>query len=74
MLNRATRDRRLARRVRRRRYERRQRARLIVVPVEIGEAVIDGLIANDWLLEKNAADARRIGAAIADLLADSFNK
>lgn len=65
-------SRREARRERKRRYERRQRAGRIVVPVELGEAIITGLVANEWLLEKDATDARRVGAAIADLLADSF--
>lgn len=60
------------RRERKRRWKRRQAAGRIVVPVELGEAIITGLVANEWLLEKDSVDARRIGAAIADLLADSF--
>jgi hypothetical protein len=73
MLNRPPRaDRHQARRERRRRYERRQRAGRIVVPVELGETVIAGLIAIGWLREGDSTDARRIGAAIEAMLADTF--
>jgi hypothetical protein len=72
MLDRSHNARRQARRERKRRYERRQRAGRVVVPVELGETVINGLVAIGWLLEKDSADARRIGAAIAAMLADTF--
>ena len=65
-------DRRSARRERRRRYERRQREGRLVVSVELGQTVIDGLVAIGWLREANSADARRIGAAIEVMLADTF--
>lgn len=71
MLERPPRARRQARRERKQRWKRRQAAGRIVVPVEIGETVITGLVAIGWLRE-GEADARRIGAAIAALLADSF--
>jgi hypothetical protein len=60
------------RRERKQRYEIRRAAGRIVVPVEIGETVISGLVAIGWLREGNSTDARRIGAAIAEMLADSF--
>jgi hypothetical protein len=59
-------------RERKRRYKRRQRAGRIIAPVEIGEPVICGLMATGWLPEADAADARRIGEAIAAMLADTF--
>jgi hypothetical protein len=63
--------RRASRRERKQRWKRRQRRGRIVVPVEIGEAVISGLVAVGWL-DADVTDARRIGAAIAAMLADSF--
>jgi hypothetical protein len=61
-----------AARERKARYKRRQRAGRIVVPVEIGETVIDGLVAIGWLPERDATNARRIGNAVAEMLADTF--
>jgi hypothetical protein len=72
MLERPARTRRQARRERKQRWKRRQAAGRIVVPVELGETVISGLIAIGWLREGDSTDARRIGAAIAEMLADSF--
>jgi hypothetical protein len=66
------RDSRQARRERKARWKRRQAAGRICVQVEIDERVIDGLVAIGWLSEGNSTDARRIGTAIAALLADSF--
>lgn len=66
------RDRRQARRERKARWKRRQAAGRIVVPVEIGETVITSLVAIGWLREGDSTDARRIGMALAEMLADTF--
>jgi hypothetical protein len=68
------RRRRAARELRRdrdRRYRQRRDACRIVVPVEIGAEALDLLIATRWLSEADSADARRIGEAIASMLAAS---
>jgi hypothetical protein len=43
----------------------------VVAPVEIGEAELDLLVGLRSLAEVDAADARKIGCAIAALLIDA---
>ena len=38
------------------------------MPVEIGPEALDLLIATRWLLQRDSADARLIGEAIASML------
>ena len=56
---------------RRRRYRARQRARLIVVPVEIDEASLQLLVDSQLLLERESTDRDAIGAAVTALLRDA---
>ena len=60
-----------AARERKRRYRARQAAGRMAVTVEIDSAVLDLLIATEWLGEREAGDRRQVGAAIARVLADS---
>ncbi len=58
-------------RERKRRYRQRQAAGRMAVTVEIDGAVLDLLIACEWIGEREAADRRQVGEAVGRLLAAS---
>lgn len=61
-------------RARKARFRQRRRDGCFVAPVEVTPAILDCLIGLDHLRERDAADPRRVGAAIAALLADTARK
>jgi hypothetical protein len=56
---------------RQRRYRRRARAGRVVVSIEVTEAIIELLIAAQWLTESAAADRAAIASAVERMLADA---
>jgi hypothetical protein len=67
----ARQDRRSAASQRQRRYRRRARAGRVVVSIEVTEAVVELLIAAQWLQERAAADRAAIASAVERMLADA---
>ena len=53
---------------RQRRYRARRRHGMRMLTVELGPAVLERLVAEDWLNAEETRDAAKIGDAIADLL------
>jgi hypothetical protein len=45
-----------------------------MVPVEVGPEVVDLALRTGWLLEADACDRRKVGEAIACMLADAAKR
>jgi hypothetical protein len=56
------------------RHRARQRAGKAVAPVEYDAAVVDFLVKNLWLEERETCDRSAIGAGIARMLADAARR
>jgi hypothetical protein len=55
---------------RQRQCRKRRQQGIAVVPVPIGEAVFDTLVALNWLRDGDAADRAKVGEAIGAMLCD----
>jgi hypothetical protein len=55
-------------------YRRRIKGCRVMVPVEVGPEVVDLALRTGWLLEADACDRRKVGEAIACMLADAAKR
>ena len=62
---------RVAARERKALYRQRQASGVATCMVEYGADVVDFLVRTEWLTEREAADRKAVGAAIARMLRDS---
>jgi hypothetical protein len=55
-------------------YRRRIKGCRVMVPVEVGPEALDLLLRTGWLLEVDVCDRRKVGEAIACMLADAAKR